>query len=99
MTNAYESQSGMEGNFFVAAAVVSGADVLSGFESCYCAMGMSAEMMVIQEAWLAAARFLQRGIDTGADKLAIESICQAGPGGHLLTDPLCWWPRQPRNAQ
>ncbi len=90
MTHAYESHSAMEGSFLMAAAVASGADVLSGFGSCYCAMGMSAEMMVIQEAWLAAARFLQRGIDTGADKLGIESICQAGPGGHLLTDPLCW---------
>ena len=88
MTYAYESQSGMEGSLFMAAAVASGADVLSGFGSCYCAMGMSAEMMVIQKAWLDAARFLQRGMDTKTDKLGIESICQAGPGGHFLTDPL-----------
>ena len=88
MTPAYDLQNGMEGSFFMAAATASDADVLSGFGSCYCAMGMSAEMMIIQETWLKAARFLQRGIDTNEDKLGLESIRKTGPGGHFLTDPL-----------
>ena len=88
MTHAHDLQSGMEGSFFMAAAVASGADVLAGFGSCYCAMGLSAELMAVQESWLKATQFLQRGIDTNGDKLGMESIRQAGPGGYFLTDPL-----------
>ena len=58
MSSRYDPQNGMEGSMFMLAAVASGANVLAGFGSCYTAMGMSAEMMVIQEAWLEAAKFL-----------------------------------------
>jgi trimethylamine--corrinoid protein Co-methyltransferase len=88
MTYRYDQQNGMEGFSFMLAAVASGADVFAGFGSCYTAMGMSAEMMVIQEAWLEAARFLQRGITTDEASLGLNNIRQAGPGGNFLTDEL-----------
>jgi trimethylamine:corrinoid methyltransferase-like protein len=73
---------------FMLAASASGADVLAGFGSCYTAMGMSAEMMLIQEALWRAAQFLGRGIDTSAAHLGVESLRRAGPGGDFLTDEL-----------
>ncbi|MCP4642037.1 MAG: hypothetical protein GY851_16460 [bacterium] len=88
MTYRYDAQTGMEGNLFMLAAAGSGAHVLAGFGSCYTAMGMSAEMMVIQEAWLDAARFLQRGIRTEDGRLGLDRIEEAGPGGAFMTDPL-----------
>ncbi|MBN2311068.1 MAG: trimethylamine methyltransferase family protein, partial [Candidatus Hydrogenedentes bacterium] len=88
MTFRYDQQNGMEGILFMLAAVASGADILAGFGSCYTAMGMSAEMMVIQEAWMEAVRFLQRGIDTDDAHLGLDSLRQAGPGGHFLADEL-----------
>ncbi len=47
-----------------------------------------AEMMVIHAAWLDAARFLNRGIDTEALDEAMESITRVRPGGHYLADAL-----------
>ena len=88
MSYHYDPQNGMEGSISMLSALESGADVLTGFGSCYTAMGMSAEMMVIQEAWMEAARFLQQGINTGDTHLGLENIQQAGPGGLFLTDEL-----------
>lgn len=88
MTFRYDVQNGAEGMLFMLAAVASGANVLAGFGSCYTAVGMSAEMMVIQEAWMQAARFLMRGIGTDDARLGLESIRTAGPGGAFLTDAL-----------
>ena len=84
----YDMQTGMEGAWFMGAAVGSGADLLAGFGSGYSAVGMSAELMVIQEAWMHAARFLRRGIRTDNERLGIENLQQAGPGGSFLTDAL-----------
>lgn len=88
MTHRYDIQNGAEGILFMLAAVTSGAGVLAGFGSGYGAMGMSAEMMVIQEAWMKAARFLKSGIDTDDIHLGLENIQQAGPGGDFWTDSL-----------
>ena len=88
MTYRYDPQNGAEGILFMLAAVASGADVLAGFGSCYTAMGMSAEMMVIQEAWMHAARFLTDGIKTDDLHLGLDNIRQAGPGGNFMTDDL-----------
>lgn len=88
MTFRYDVQNGAEGMLFMLAAITSGADLLSGFGSGYSAMGMSAEMMVIQEAWMNAARFIKTGIDTGEDQLGLDSIQRTGPGGSFWTDPL-----------
>ena len=88
MTWRYDPQNGMEGSMFMLAAVASGADLLAGFGSCYCAMGMSAEMMVIQEAWMEAAQFLARGLRTDELHLGVANIAEAGPDGSFLTDDL-----------
>ncbi len=88
MTFRSDPQNGAEGMLFMLSAVASGADILAGFGSCYCGVGMSAEMMLIQEAWLGAARHLMRGIDTSERLLASDRLREAGPGGAFLTDPL-----------
>ena len=88
MTYRFDPQNGMEGMLFMLAAVASCADVLAGFGSGYAAVGMSAEMMVIQEAWLDAARHLMRGLPSGDLGEAFQSIQAAGPGGDFLTDSL-----------
>jgi len=84
----FDGQSGAEGVLFMLAAYKSGAHMLQGIGSCYNAMGMSAEMMIIHTVWLEVAKYLDRGI--GFDNLqeAIESIKNAGPGGNFLTDNL-----------
>lgn len=88
LTYRYDQQSGAEGMLFMLAAHASGAHMLAGFGSCHNANGMSAEMMVIHEAYLKAAQFLARGIDTDDLHLAVGNIRSAGPGGHFLTDEL-----------
>ncbi len=88
MTFRYDPQNGMEGFLFMLAAVASGAHLLAGFGSCYDAVGMSGEMMLIQEAWLHAARHLQQGIHTEEARLGLDNLCVAGPGGDFLTDAL-----------
>ena len=88
MTHRCDVQTGAEGMLFMLAAHASGADILSGFGSYQNAMGMSAEMMVIQASWLRAARHLTRGIRTDELRLAAPNLRQAGPGGQLLDDDL-----------
>jgi trimethylamine:corrinoid methyltransferase-like protein len=88
MTYRYDQQNGAEGMLFMLAAYESGSAILSGIGSCYNANGMSAEMMVIHAAWLDAARFLNRGIDTEGLDEALESITRVRPGGHYLADDL-----------
>ena len=53
LTHRYDPQSGAEGMLFMLAAHASGAHRIAGFGSCHNAVGMSAEMMVIQQAYLA----------------------------------------------
>jgi len=88
MTYRYDQQNGAEGMLFMLAAQRSGAHLLAGIGSCYNAVGMSAEMMLVQIAWLEAARFLGRGIDARELQAGLESISKAGPGGHFLDDEL-----------
>jgi trimethylamine---corrinoid protein Co-methyltransferase len=88
LTWRYDQQNGAEGMLFMLAAQASGAHMLSGFGSCHNANGMSGEMMVIQDAWLRAARFLSRGIRTDGLRLGVKSIQEVGPGGQFLTDDL-----------
>jgi trimethylamine--corrinoid protein Co-methyltransferase len=88
LTHRYDQQNGAEGVLFMAAALASGADVLAGIGSCHNANGMSAEMMIVHEAWLRAARHLLRGIPMDETKLALDRITAAGPGAHFLTDDL-----------
>ena len=88
LTHRYDPQCGAEGILFMAAARASGANVLSGIGSCHNANGMSAEMMVIHEAWLRASEHLMRGIPMDEPDLALERLMAAGPGAHFLTDEL-----------
>jgi len=88
LTYRYDQQSGAEGMLFMLAAQASRSHVLAGIGSCHNANGMSAEMMVIQEAYLRAAQHLSRGINTDDSHLGLESIEREGPGGHFLTDEL-----------
>lgn len=88
MTYRYDQQSGAEGMLFMLAAHASGCHMLAGIGSCYNAVGMSGEMMVIQASWLQAARHLTRGLPDEPFGTAIESIRRTGPGGNYLTDEL-----------
>lgn len=88
MTFRPDAQAGAEGMLFMLAAQASGAQVLSGFGSCHNAIGMSAEMMVIQEAYLHAARHVARGIRLDDARLALESLRRASPGSNFLEDDL-----------
>jgi trimethylamine--corrinoid protein Co-methyltransferase len=84
----YDVQSGAEGMLFMLSAFASGANLLCGLGSCYNALGMSAEMMVIHTGWLGAAKFLARGIVTDELRLGVENLRNAGPGGSFLADDL-----------
>ena len=81
-------QTGAEGMLFMLGASASGADVLSGLGSCHNANGMSAEMMLVQRAWLDAARFLAGGMRLDEGRLGMANIAEAGPGAHFMTDLL-----------
>jgi len=88
LTYRYDQQNGMEGMLFMLSAVASDADILAGIGSCYNAVGMSAEMMIVQEEWLKAAQFLRRGLNTDLLAKGLESIRNVGPEGNFLMDDL-----------
>jgi len=88
MTYRYDQQNGAEGALFMLAAANSGADLIGSFGSTYNAIGTSAEMMLIHSAWLAAARYLKRGIQVDELRLGVESLRRAGPGTSFMTDDL-----------
>ena len=88
MTYRYDQQNGAEGALFMLAAANSGADLIGSFGSTYNAIGTSAEMMLIHSAWLAAARYLKRGIQVDELRLGVESLRRAGPGASFMTDDL-----------
>ena len=88
LTPRFDLQSGAEGMLFMLAAHASGAHRISGLGSCHNAVGMSAEMMVIQQAYLRAARHLSRGIRTDEPYLGQASLVRVGPGGQFLEDDL-----------
>jgi trimethylamine--corrinoid protein Co-methyltransferase len=88
LTHRYDPQAGAEGMAFMLAAHASGAHRITGFGSCHNAVGMSAEMMVIQQSYLRAARHLTRGIRTDDLRLGVASLERVGPGGQFLDDDL-----------
>jgi trimethylamine---corrinoid protein Co-methyltransferase len=88
LTYRYDQQNGAEGMLFMLAAHASKAHMIAGFGSCHNAIGMSAEMMIIQQDYLKAARFIARGINTDDFHLGAENIASIGPGGNFLTDDL-----------
>jgi trimethylamine---corrinoid protein Co-methyltransferase len=88
MVHRFDQQSGAEGMLFMLAAVASGANLLAGFGSTYNAVGHSTEMMLVQSEYFDVARTLARGIRTDVERLGVEAIRQAQPGGQFLTDDL-----------
>ena len=88
MTYRYDQQSGAEGMLFMLAAVAPGPNMLNGLGSCYNAIGMSAEMMIIQTAWLHAAQFLTRGIRFDKGRLGVENIKSAPELQTYLVDDM-----------
>jgi trimethylamine--corrinoid protein Co-methyltransferase len=88
MTYRYDQQNGAEGALFMLGAANSNADLITGIGSTYNAIGMSAEMMLIHTAWLAAAEYLKRGIQVDELRLGVESLRRVGPGGSFMTDDL-----------
>lgn len=88
MSYRYDPQTGAEGLLFMLAAANSGADILAGLGSCHNANGMPAEMMILQTAWLDAARYLARGLRTDQARLGLDSLRRAGPGGNFVDDGL-----------
>lgn len=88
-TNAeYDIQCGAESMMFMLSAYASGAGMLSGIGSCYNANGMSGEMMLMQTAWMEAAKYFNRGITFDDMRLGIDNIKQTGPGGNFLVDDM-----------
>jgi trimethylamine--corrinoid protein Co-methyltransferase len=88
LTYRYDQQNGAEGMLFMLAAYSSGAQLLVGIGSCYNAIGMSAEMMLIQTAWLETAKFLAQGFPVDELHLGLQNIKKAGPQGNFLMDDL-----------
>ncbi|MFC1597899.1 trimethylamine methyltransferase family protein [Planctomycetota bacterium] len=88
MTHHFDQQSGAEGMMFMLAAVGSGADLLPGYGSTFNAVGHSTEMMLIQDAYFQAARFLKRAIRTDPEHLGLNAIQEVGRDGQFLTDDL-----------
>ena len=88
LSHRYDMQSGAESMLFMFTAQNSGADILAGIGSCYNANGLSSEMIVIQSAWLEAAKYLSRGINMEYLEEGIESIKTQGLGGNFLIDDL-----------
>jgi trimethylamine---corrinoid protein Co-methyltransferase len=88
LTYRYDQQNGAEGILSMLSAQATGTDVLTGIGSSMNAAGMSAEMMIIQSAWLEAAKFLSKGMTVDDTHLAVERIKQSGPGSNFLMDDL-----------
>ncbi|MCD4679957.1 MAG: trimethylamine methyltransferase family protein [Bacteroidales bacterium] len=86
MNYRYDQQTGAEGLLFMLSAVGSQADIIQGFGSFYNAMGMSAEMQLIQTSWWKTSKHLIHGIDMNILEESLESIRRVGPCGNFLAD-------------
>jgi len=88
MTYRYDQQSGAEGMLFMLAAYAPKPSMMNGLGSNYNAIGMSAEMMMVQTAWLHAARFLTRGIRFDEGRLGVANIKAAHELQTYLVDDM-----------
>ena len=84
----YDVQSGMENALLMLGAIGGSAHWMGGLGSCYNAVGMSAEMIVIQADLAQLLERIRAGIDTSDDMMAYNAIVEVGPGGNFLLDPL-----------
>lgn len=84
----HDIQAGIECALLMFPSIVCGQNMMGGLGSCYNAVGLSAEMMVIQADLAGLLMRLTEGMDTSDEMLGLESILRAGPGGHFLEDPL-----------
>jgi len=88
MTCHFDPQTGAEGMLFMLAAVASGAHVLPGYGSTLNAIGHSTEMMLLQDEYFRASRFLVRGFASDAKHLSVAGVEQVGPCGEFMTHDL-----------
>jgi len=88
MVGRFDQQNGAEGMLLMLSAVASGADLMAGFGSTLNAVGHSTEMMLIQDSYLRASRYLVGEMRTDQEHCALDSIRRVGPRGEYLTDPL-----------
>ena len=84
----YDIQCGVEYALLGLPTPACGRGLFNGLGSCYNACGMSAEFIVIQADLLDLLERISAGIEVSEEKLGLESIIAAGPGGHFLEDPL-----------
>jgi trimethylamine--corrinoid protein Co-methyltransferase len=83
-----DMQNGAESMLILLTGMVGGQNFVGGLGSLHNANGMSAEQIVMHCGLAEMAEFLARGVDLSDQKLALESIAAAGPGGNYLTDRL-----------
>lgn len=84
----HDMQCGIESALLMFPSIILGQNMMGGLGSCYNAVGMSPEMIVIQAELAGLLMRLAEGIDTSEEMLGFDSILRAGPGGHFLEDPL-----------
>ena len=84
----YGVQNGMESAMGALVTFFARANRYGGLGSLANACGMSAVQMVLHHDLIEMLERIRRGIDSSEEKLGVESIVSAGPGGDFLTDPL-----------
>ena len=84
----YGVQNGMESALGALVTFFSRVNRYGSLGSLANACGMSAVQMVLHHDLVEMLERIRRGIDATEEKLGVESIVSAGPGGNFLTDPL-----------
>jgi trimethylamine--corrinoid protein Co-methyltransferase len=84
----YGVQNGLESALGAFATFFGRANNYGSFGSLANACGMSAVQIVLHHDLIEMLERFRRGIDTSAEKLAVESILATGPRGDFLMDPL-----------
>jgi len=87
MVGRYDIQGGIESALLMLPSIACGQN-MGAFGTCYNAVGMSAEFIVLQADTAQLLERISAGMDTSYEMLCFESIAAAGPGGHFLEDPL-----------
>jgi trimethylamine--corrinoid protein Co-methyltransferase len=82
MQNGYDTALGIILNFFTKN------HIFGGMGSIANATGVSAEQIILHHNLIDALERMAEGIDVTDEKLAVESIVEAGPGGNFLMDDL-----------
>ena len=81
-------QNGAESFAYLLASHAGRQNIIGGLGSLHNANGMSAEQILMQCGLVEMAEYLAAGMDVSEEKLGLDSIRRAGPGGHYLEDDL-----------